>query len=249
MLACATAFGALPAAAPAATIAVTTTADAVADDGLCSLRGAFNSANGPTADRNHGCTPGDPLVPGGADGADTIVLPAGTYALTGAAGDDANVSGDLDVTSDATVDGAGSALTIIDAAGLDRAFDVQSDASLSSVDVAIEELTIRNGNAAGVGAAGDGGGARMLDSNGSLALRGAIVESSDATRWGGAMSFASPISGQGAIRCRSSTADCATTPPTTTARSTGASSATTPATGCSSTAARWRRTAPTPRAA
>ena len=40
-------------------------------------------------------------------GADTIKVPAGHYSLTGAANDDQNLSGDLDIDSDVTIAGAG----------------------------------------------------------------------------------------------------------------------------------------------
>ena len=97
---------ALPAVAGAATIDVTTTADTVADGGGCSLREAVSSANADDGGAS-GCTSGS--------GADTIALPAATLTLSGDDGDDANVSGDLDVTSDIDFDGAGAGLTILDA--------------------------------------------------------------------------------------------------------------------------------------
>src|ERR1044072_685189 len=42
---------------------------------------------------------------------DTIVVPPGTIVLSGAAGDDANASGDLDIHRTLTVVGAGASLT------------------------------------------------------------------------------------------------------------------------------------------
>ncbi|MDH4184627.1 MAG: CSLREA domain-containing protein [Nitrospinota bacterium] len=85
--------------AMAATISVTTTADTVATDGVCSLREAINNANLP------GDTTGGDCVT--AAGGDTIILPAGTYTLTGASGDDANTSGDLDILVAMTIQAAG----------------------------------------------------------------------------------------------------------------------------------------------
>ena len=192
------ALGTLPGPAVAATIPVTTTADAVALDADCSLREAVTSANG-TNPSGSGCPDGDPYVPGSAPGSDAITLPAGTYTLTGTAGedDDANLSGDLDVTKSLSFDGAGPASTIIDAAELDRAFDVQGDGGDTSVDVTVRGLTIRNGLAAGAGDDGDGGAVRMRDGNGSVAVRGAVIEDSDAARWGGAVSFANSTNGDG----------------------------------------------------
>lgn len=61
-------------------------------------------------------------------GVDTIVVPVGTYTLSIAgAGEDANASGDLDITANLTINGAGGATTIIDGAGLVRVFEVAID--------------------------------------------------------------------------------------------------------------------------
>src|SRR5207245_1816382 len=59
-------------------------------------------------------------------GADTIVLPAGRYALTVAgANEDYAVTGDLDIRDDLRINGAGAAATVIDGSGLhDRVFQV-----------------------------------------------------------------------------------------------------------------------------
>src|SRR4051794_6389475 len=79
-----------PAGAGASDLTPTTTADVVAPDGICSLREAVDAAN---ADAPvGGC-------PAGA-GADRILLAPEEYRLTiHGASDDANVRGDLDVTS------------------------------------------------------------------------------------------------------------------------------------------------------
>src|SRR4051794_35827791 len=187
VVACAVALAA-SSGASAATITVTTTADSAIDgDGQCSLREAVTSANATAVMNLTGCA-------SGAAGADTIVVPAGTYTLGMGAGDDANLSGDLDVFGSTTIDGAGDGVTIIDAADHDRAIDVQSDAALTSIDVTIEDLTIRNGNA---GPGQDGGGVRMRDTNGDITLRSTTIQDSDAGRWGGALSFAGSTNGQG----------------------------------------------------
>src|SRR6266853_2393801 len=111
------------------------TADAVPGDGkcadssnACSLRAAVEEANALA-------------------GADTIQLGAATYVLSGAAGDDAALSGDLDITGDLTLTGAGTASTIIDGGGVDRVLDI--DPSGAGVSVTIANLTVRGGNAAG----------------------------------------------------------------------------------------------------
>src|SRR5207253_4752858 len=108
-----------------ATLTVTTPLDVVnATDGLLSLREAVLQANA-------------------TNGADTIVVPAGTYTLTRAgANDDAALTGDLDLTGHVTIQGAGAGATLIDAAGLDRVFHV-----LDGGNVILSGLTIQGGEA------------------------------------------------------------------------------------------------------
>src|SRR5262249_27856431 len=74
-------------------------------------------------------------------GADTIIVPAGTYTLTLAGTDeDFAETGDLDILEDLTIVGAGASTTIVDGGALDRVFDIQS-----SGPVTISGLTIRHG--------------------------------------------------------------------------------------------------------
>jgi hypothetical protein len=68
------------------------------------------------------------------------LLPACTITVTGAAGDDANASGDFDIATSITLQGVGADATILDGAGLDRVLDVRP-----GVTVVIADLTIRNG--------------------------------------------------------------------------------------------------------
>ncbi|HEX8206210.1 MAG TPA: CSLREA domain-containing protein, partial [Solirubrobacteraceae bacterium] len=120
----------LAAPAPAATITVTTTGDTEANDGACSLREAIVAANNDVA--AGGCPEGD--------GADTIVLPAGTYPIEQAgAGEDGNSIGDFDIGESATIDGAGADTTVIDGNGLDRVLHVGAGT------VRIEGVTITGG--------------------------------------------------------------------------------------------------------
>jgi CSLREA domain-containing protein len=135
-------------------IHVTTTADAIADDGQCSLREAIEASNQstPSGDTTGGCLAGGP-------GSDGISLPAGTYTL-GLPGenDNQNLTGDLDVLSSggplvilgSTPPGG----TVIDGADLDRVFDVQNAA------VIFQNLTIQNGDA--TDAFCEGGGLRNV---------------------------------------------------------------------------------------
>jgi CSLREA domain-containing protein len=73
--------------------------------------------------------------------ADIITLPAGTYLLTLAgAGEDAAFTGDLDITGNLTINGAGANTTIIDADGIDRVLHVSE-----SINVNLSDVTIKNG--------------------------------------------------------------------------------------------------------
>jgi len=113
-------------------------------DGQCTLREAINNVNGDSDTTGGDCAAGD--------GDDTIVLRAYTYVLTmTGTGDDANLTGDLDITdADAlTITGAGPGQTVIDASGAisDRVFDIQ----VSAGTVVISGVTIINGNVTGQG--------------------------------------------------------------------------------------------------
>lgn len=77
-----------------------------------------------------------------ASGSDTIQLAAGTYVLTIAGNDDTASLGDLDITEDLFIEGAGAGLTVIDASGLsgadaDRVFHVLNSAKVSMTGVTI----------------------------------------------------------------------------------------------------------------
>jgi CSLREA domain-containing protein len=121
-------------AARAATIPVGSTADDVTVNGNCTLREAVIAANTDTA--VDACPAGS--------GADVITVPAGTYLLTlVGAGEDAAATGDLDVTTDVDLQGAGAASTIIDGNLTDRVFDV--DPAASGVTARLAGVTVRNG--------------------------------------------------------------------------------------------------------
>ena len=112
--------------------------------GKCTLRAAIMQANFAT-------------------GPDTITLPAGVYQLTRAGVDDVDVLGDLDITDDLTIQGAGSGVTIVDGNGGvtgDRVFQVLASAK----DTSISGLTIRNGKKV----------AKVFDEGGGLLWEGAI---------------------------------------------------------------------------
>jgi CSLREA domain-containing protein len=98
----------------------------------CSLREAILSANGNTS--IGGCVAGS--------GADQINLPAGTYTLTRAAGDDNANTGDLDITSPISFVGAAANTTTIQQTVADRVFHIPSGANT----VSFTDLTITGGN-------------------------------------------------------------------------------------------------------
>ena len=110
----------------AATITVTTTTDDVAVNGNCTLREAIIAANLDHAE--DACPAGN--------GADTIVLPAGTYVLSiPGPGENAATTGDLDITEDLSLQGAGKTSTLIYGNGLDRVFDINKSAQISDVTI------------------------------------------------------------------------------------------------------------------
>src|ERR1700722_18639782 len=158
----------------ATTIAVTTTSDVVANDGVCSLREAITAVNTGAAS---GSLPGECAAGNGVN--DTITLSANTYLLTLVGPDeDNNATGDFDIRADVTIEGAGMTDTFINAAGVgapDRVFDLP----VAGVNVTFQDLTIENGHAPdgipGVGMFGfptpgeDGGGIRVLNATVTLA--------------------------------------------------------------------------------
>src|SRR5262249_53847315 len=94
----------------AASFAVNSTADTV----------DVNPGTGVCADAANNCTLRAAIMETNAlPGADTIMLPAGTYLLTlpnaGGVNEDMDATGDLDVTDSLTINGAGSGSTIIEA--------------------------------------------------------------------------------------------------------------------------------------
>ena len=117
-------------------------------DADCSLREAVSAANS-------------------TEEADVVVVPAGIYALTRTgAGEEFNVTGDLDVERELILVGADAGSTILDGFGSDRVLDVRARAEVFGV-------TIRNGRVDG-----DGGGIlvqRLGLSVGDLLLHRSVV--------------------------------------------------------------------------
>lgn len=128
------------------TITVTTTDDELNSDGDCSLREAVEAAN--TDEAVDACAAGS--------GTDTIHIPAGTYLLTLPNTDEnRNQNGDLDLSSNLILSGAGAGSTFLDGNSQSPVLD-QLNSNLT-----IRDLTIQNGLHAGQGggliATGDSG--------------------------------------------------------------------------------------------
>ena len=144
-----------------AVINVTTTDDVVdSGDGLTSLREAIIQSNM-------------------GSGGDTISLSAGTYTLSiSGTGENDSATGDLDVTKDVTIVGAGQNLTIINANGIDRVFEVRADANFT-----VEDLTIAGGSTSG---GNDGAGVEARNAGSLIATR-VIFTGNASGREGGAI--------------------------------------------------------------
>jgi CSLREA domain-containing protein len=141
---------ALPAGAAATTIDVTSTADNKTDDQLCTLREAVDAANTNAAVNPAG---GSDCPAGSLASTDTIALGLATYAIGGAAGDQNNVSGDLDVSGPSgplVIEGRGPGSTTIDANDSDRVLDTLNAGNLTLRDLTATDGTIVNGPGGGI---------------------------------------------------------------------------------------------------
>jgi hypothetical protein len=119
---------------------------------MCTLRAAIQEVNAP-------------------GGLDTISLPPGLYQLTlTGAGEDAAATGDLDITGNVTILGAGASSTVINAGALgDRIFQVL----LQTSSLQISNVTLQNGSLA----SGDGGG---IYNAGTLVLNDSLLQANAA---------------------------------------------------------------------
>ena len=138
--------------AEAAVIAPNVFTDDNTTNGNCTLREAIRSANQDVA--IDGCPAGS--------GPDTIRLQPGTYSLTNEnGGEDAALTGDLDITADLVIEGAGPSRTVIRGAwptDPDRIFHVP----VSGIDVTMSGVTIRDGLVASSGGGLEVGGASTV---------------------------------------------------------------------------------------
>jgi CSLREA domain-containing protein len=135
--------------------------ETAAGNGVCTLRAAVQETN---------------ALPG----ADEIELPAGVYSRTlGAPNEDGAATGDLDISDDLTLVGAGATSTIIDGGQADRVLHVLGSQPV----VSIENLTLRNGRAFYDFDLKGGGG--IYNAGGSVELENSVVELNDSTGWVG----------------------------------------------------------------
>ena len=146
-------------------------------------------------------------------GANVITVPSGTYALTlGPFDDEFNAagatmeSGDLDIVdlsafslptlTSVTINGAGAGVTIIDGGGIDRVLDINNFAAFgSAVNVTLQGLTIRNGNAPTSEGFNESGGGIQFDGfdnntflpTGTLTINNCNITSNTAAGQGGGL--------------------------------------------------------------
>ncbi len=153
------------------TITVNTFDDELNTDGDCSLREAIQSANSDT---------GGDACPAG-NGTDTINVPSGTFTLSIAGYyENANVTGDLDVTTDLNILGESADSTIINGNGIDRVLHVMSGTS-----VVVSNLTLTGGNAPS-GTPGGGGG---IFNQGTLLILNSQIKNNQSGLGGGISNF------------------------------------------------------------
>ncbi len=158
----------------AATIDVNSTVDRLSNDGKCTLREAIISAN---KDMRSGSKPRECAA---GNGADTINVPAGVYTLnrSDSGKEDSSSTGDLDITSDITLIGAGADVTIIDTSRDTTGFNDRIIHILAG-SVTLSKVVIQGGNVAS-----DGGGIYSL---GTLTLVNSTLSGNTAGGSGGGL--------------------------------------------------------------
>ena len=170
------------ASAAAATITVNTEADAVANDGHCSLREAISAVN---TDTPSGSAAGE--CPAG-DGSDTVIVPAGVYRLSRTGAHElANATGDLNIARSVTISGAGAEFTTISGEHADRVLDIAAGTTVSIANVTIADGLAPPGAAGGdvlggPGGAAVGGAAGNGDGGGGIRNAGALTLTQDVVR-------------------------------------------------------------------
>ena len=139
-----------------------------------------------TADGNNGsctvstCTLRDAVIAANGSPGSSITLPSNvshyTLTLTGVNEDNA-ATGDLDVKADLTINGGGSATTIIDGNGTDRVFQV-----IGAFTLTLNDVTVRNGNTS-TSTSRFGGG--IFASTGTVVLNNSVVTANNGSTFTG----------------------------------------------------------------
>lgn len=156
-------------------------------NGICTLRAAIQETNA-------------------LGGADTINLPAGTYLLTlMGQNEDAAATGDLDITSDLTINGAGTGSTVINGNHIDRVFQAFAPFTIQINDLTMQHgasdfgggvynvglLTLENVQIKHNSATINGGGVYV--GGGVVTLSNSLVYSNSAQSYGGGISNGSTV--------------------------------------------------------
>jgi hypothetical protein len=109
---------------------------------------------------------------------DVVVIPAGcTITLVGPVFENGNLSGDLDIAKEVTIQGGGPGRSILDGGGIDRILDVRGGGR-----VVVSGLTLRNGNSG----TDSGGAVRVI---GHLTMINVHVTGNTADNGGGLFAF------------------------------------------------------------
>jgi predicted outer membrane repeat protein len=126
-------------------------------------------------------------------GTDFVLVPAGTFTLAGAAGEDMNASGDLDVTNlgdalfiDGVADAAGVPLTTIQAPPMDRILELR-DPGAEPSEVTLQDVILQGGNPQGAGV--DGGAINVNDDEAELEVIRSRIRNNTAPHYGGGIAF------------------------------------------------------------
>jgi CSLREA domain-containing protein len=164
------------------TLAVNTFADELNTNGNCSLREAVRASNSNAAV--------DACPAGSATITDVITLATGTYTISRSGVDDTAISGDLDITGNTRITGAGAASTFISGASLDRVFHILSGS------VEINNLTVKSGSNA------TGGG---INNAGALTLNSVTVTANASTTGANGISHGAGIYNTGTLTLNNAT--------------------------------------------
>jgi CSLREA domain-containing protein len=147
-------------------------------EGGCTLREAIDVANAGlgAGTAANGCTVNE----SGTDAPITyeINLPSYTYTLSGAAGNDDNTGGDLDIIANVTINGTGASSTIINGGGIDRVLHLPIPGL--GITLAISNVSVQNGRVFG---SDDGGG--IYNNKGMVTISNSTISNNKSDDYGG----------------------------------------------------------------